>query len=71
MVQKIQFGLECWTSTVRITVARTLAALGALVPTGALGHFLGCFAGLGVRIKHITFAAAKFVGLLIMVAREV
>jgi len=63
--------LECWTSTVSIAVARTFAVLRALVPTGALRNFLCSFAGLRVSIKNISLAAAKFVRLLIVVAREV
>jgi len=59
------------TRTVCIAVVWALTVLWACVPTLALVHLFCWLAYLGQPVKHIALAAAKLVGLLIVVAGEI
>jgi len=63
--------MRLWTGTVSIAIIWALTVLWAGVPALALVYFLGCLAHLGQPVKYISFAAAKLVRLLIVVAREI
>jgi len=60
-----------WTGTISIAIIRALTVLRAGVPALALVHFFSYLAHLGLPVKYVSLAAAKLVGLLIMVAREI
>ena len=58
------FCLECWAGTVGITVVGTLAVFRTLIPTSTFWNLIRGFTSLRVGGEHVSFTAAKFVGLL-------